>query len=68
MVAARVTGESPRLDGRLEDAAWRLASPVSDFAQQRPLELAQPTERTEVMIVYDDNALYVGARLYRRNP
>ncbi len=41
---------------------------MTDFTQQRPLEGAEPSERTELRIVYDDAALYVGARLYRRDP
>lgn len=67
-IAVRIGGEAPRIDGRLDDVAWRLAQPVNDLAQQRPLEGAEPTERTEVLILYDDDALYVGARLYRRDP
>jgi len=63
-IAVRVSGESPRVDGRLGDAAWRIAQPITDFAQQRPLELAEPTERTEVSILYDDAALYVAVRAY----
>ncbi|MGQ0643659.1 MAG: DUF5916 domain-containing protein [Gemmatimonadaceae bacterium] len=68
MTAVRISGASPRVDGRLDDAAWQLAQPVSDFLQHRPSELVEPTERTEVLLLYDDAALYVGARLYRRNP
>ncbi len=67
-VAVRLAGMGPRIDGRLDDEAWRLAEPVRDFAQQRPLEGAEPSERSEVFIMYDDAALYVGARLYRRDP
>jgi hypothetical protein len=67
-IAVRIAGQSPRVDGRIDEEAWRIAQPITDFAQQRPLELAEPTERTEVSILYDDAALYVGARLYRRNP
>jgi hypothetical protein len=67
-VATRIVGPSPRVDGRLDEAAWRLAQPLNDFLQQRPLELTQPTERTEVLILYDDAALYVGAHMYRQKP
>ncbi len=67
-IAVRIAGESPRIDGRLDDEAWRPAQPVNQFAQQRPLEGAEPSEHTEVSILYDDAALYIGARLYRRDP
>ncbi len=67
-LATRISGPSPRIDGRLDDQTWTSAQFIDDFAQQRPLEGADPTERTEVSIQYDDVALYVGARLYRRDP
>ncbi|MGH7695667.1 MAG: carbohydrate binding family 9 domain-containing protein, partial [Gemmatimonadaceae bacterium] len=68
VTAVRIAGESPRIDGRLDDVAWEAAQIVSDFVQQRPVEGANPTERTEALIVYDDAALYVGARMFRRDP
>ncbi|HEV8363914.1 MAG TPA: DUF5916 domain-containing protein [Gemmatimonadaceae bacterium] len=68
VTAVRITGPSPRIDGRLDDAAWGAAQVVSDFVQQRPIEGAEPTERTEALFMYDDAALYVGARMFRRDP
>ena len=66
--AVRITGQAPRIDGRLDDAVWLAAPFMSDFTQQRPDEGAAPSERTEVVILYDDAALYVGARLLRQDP
>ena len=57
-----------KLDGRLDEAAWRLATPIADFTQRDPVEGARATERTEVSFLYDDKALYVGARLYSSDP
>jgi len=54
----------PRTDGRLDDEAWSLASFAGDFVQRDPLEGAPAVARTEVAFVYDDAALYVGARMY----
>jgi uncharacterized protein DUF5916/cellulose/xylan binding protein with CBM9 domain len=65
--ASRVAA-SINLDGALADAAWSSAAPVSEFSQREPDEGAPATERTEVRVLYDDNALYVGARLYDRSP
>ena len=53
-----------RVDGRLDEDVWAEAQPVFDFVQKEPVEGALPTERTEVRFVYDDKALYVGARMY----
>jgi hypothetical protein len=56
------------LDGTLSESAWAEASAVSDFTQREPDEGAPATERTEVRVLYDDDALYIGARLYDRHP
>ncbi len=68
ITAVRVASEGPRIDGRLDDAAWSSAQPIDDFAQQRPVEGADPSERTEVLVLYDDAALYIGARMFRHDP
>ncbi len=52
------------IDGKLDEAAWARAIPITDFHQQQPNEGAAPTQRTEVRILYDDRALYIGARMY----
>ncbi len=66
--ATRISGSAPRVDGHLEDPAWSLAAPLRDFVQKIPVEGATPTVATEVRILYDDAALYVGARLFRDDP
>jgi hypothetical protein len=66
--AVRIRGAAPHIDGRLGDAAWQGGAMVTDFEQQRPIEGAEPSERTEVVLRYDDEALYVGARMYRADP
>ncbi len=67
-VARLPASQAPRIDGQLDDSAWAGQAPIEDFAQQRPLEGADPTERTQVFICYDDEALYVGARMFRQEP
>jgi hypothetical protein len=56
------------VDGRLDEAAWLAATPITSFTQQDPDEGAPPSERTEIRILYDDDALYVAARMYDGNP
>ena len=48
------------LDGRRDDAAWAGAVPVTAFTQLDPEEGRPASERTEVYIIYDAEALYVG--------
>lgn len=54
------------VDGRLNEPAWELASPATEFTQVDPEEGAPASERTEVRVLYDADALYIGARLYDR--
>src|SRR6266550_1576471 len=62
--AARVVATPPVIDGRLTDSVWQAATPITGFVQ-RELHEGQPvTERTEVRIITDGEALYVGAWLY----
>ena len=56
-------GSSPRIDGRLDDALWSRATFFTDFVAKQPVEGAEPGVRTRVALAYDDEALYVGARM-----
>jgi hypothetical protein len=53
-----------RLDGRLDETAWLTAQPATGFRQSEPNEGEPATQRTEVRFLYDEAALYVGARMY----
>lgn len=56
-VATRVK-KGPRIDGRLDDAAWSVAIPVDGFIQRDPDYWMPSTERTVARIVYDDESIY----------
>ena len=60
--------EAPRIDGTLDEAVWELASPATDFTQYQPNPGAASSQRTEVRVLYDDNALYIGALLFDSRP
>jgi hypothetical protein len=57
--ATRVTGPVV-LDGRLDEAAWAGAPIARGFIQNDPREGQPATYDTEVRMVYDDAALYIG--------
>lgn len=59
---------SIRLDGVLDENAWREAQYISDFTQREPNEGAPATDSTSVAFVYDDDAIYIGARLHSSDP
>ncbi|MFL5542317.1 MAG: DUF5916 domain-containing protein [Longimicrobiaceae bacterium] len=51
------------IDGRLDEAVWQSAPAATDFRQQDPREGEPATQRTEIRIAYDADALYIGARM-----
>lgn len=65
--ATRVDGDI-RIDGRLDEAVWDAARVIDQFTQQKPDQGYPATDRTEVRIIYDDDALYIGAVLYDEDP
>jgi hypothetical protein len=58
----------PEIDGVLDDPVWQRASVIDEFVQQEPDEGAPATERTEVLILYDAQNLYIGVRAYDSDP
>ncbi len=60
--------EPPVIDGELNEEMWVRAPLVDDFHQVTPVEFDSPSERTEVYVLYDRDALYIGARLYDAEP
>tara|TARA_B100001750_G_scaffold172339_1_gene140590 strand:- start:433 stop:2862 length:2430 start_codon:yes stop_codon:yes gene_type:complete len=58
-VSAMRTIEPPIIDGKLNDEAWAKTTVHSDFLQYRPNNLAEPTFKTEVRILYDDDFIYL---------
>ena len=56
-----------KLDGRLDDPAWSGGDSITDFRQREPNEGAIASERTVVKILRDDDAIYIGARMYDRD-
>ena len=62
------TPTAPVIDGKLDDAVWATAGLVDNLHQVSPIEYAIPDERSEIYLLYDDEAFYVGARLYDNEP
>jgi hypothetical protein len=67
IAAARLDG-GIHLDGILDEPAWADATPVTQLTQRDPDEGAPPTEQTEIRMLLAGDALYVGARLFDREP
>lgn len=58
----------PRIDGKLDDAAWLNAAPESGFRRDVPSDGKPAAQDAEVRVLYDQDALYVAARLYDDRP
>jgi hypothetical protein len=67
LTALRVDN-SVSIDGALDEPVWRDADVARDFVQQRPTPEARASERTEVRVLYSDEAIYVGATLFDAAP
>jgi hypothetical protein len=61
---AVMRGGPVSIDGRLDEAAWAAATPITSFTQSEPHEGQPPTQRTEIRVLYDNEALYIGARVH----
>jgi hypothetical protein len=57
----------PVIDGRLSEQLWQRPGSTR-FTQRDPVEGTPPTQRTEVWVSYDDEALYVAARMFDSAP
>jgi hypothetical protein len=62
------SGLTVELDGHVTEEVWGRAAPLSGFRQRDPEEGEAATERTEVRLAYDDDALYVAVTAYDRDP
>ena len=68
VVRATLAAEAPVLDGRDDDAVWRLSPPIDRFLEAKPTEGAEPTFRTEARVAYDARNLYVFVRAFDSHP
>lgn len=62
------TSEPIRIDGVLDEADWSKAPVADGFMESYPNVNERPPDRTEVRVLYDDNALYVGVRMFDSQP
>ena len=58
--AVKTTG-SFTIDGKLDEADWNLATPVSDFFRREPRQGGPIRYKTSVRFMYDEKYLYISA-------
>ncbi len=64
------TKEKIVIDGKFDEAVWVTANVASDFVMVFPDngKEIEPENRTEVRVVYDNEAIYIAAKLYDNEP
>src|SRR5437879_2856086 len=67
-VTATRAAQPPTIDGRDDDAVWRLAKPITEFQEWRPSEGLAPKLPTEAKVAYDAGNLYVFVRCFDPHP
>lgn len=66
-VARRAT-VAIHLDGRLDEPDWAAAVPIGPLTQREPLEGRPSTEETEVRVLFDEQAIYIGVVCHEPHP
>jgi len=67
-IEATRTDNPPKIDGNLDDDAWKTTPVAADFVIYIPDNGKPSRQKTEVHILYDNVALYIGAFMYDPNP
>lgn len=67
LAATKIT-LAPKIDGKLDDAAWQNAPIATLDITFLPEFGKTPSQRTEVKVVYDNEAIYVAAMMYDPEP
>lgn len=63
MTAFKISGEI-NVDGELNEEMWESSQTVSNFIQNTPIAGEPSIRQTEVKLLYDDNAIYIGAVMH----
>ncbi|MBN1340612.1 MAG: carbohydrate binding family 9 domain-containing protein, partial [Bacteroidales bacterium] len=67
-VLALLIDEEVKIDGKLDESAWQKAVPGDNFVQYDPVNGEKPIFDTEIRILYDNHALYLGALMFDPHP
>ncbi|MCU0378971.1 MAG: carbohydrate binding family 9 domain-containing protein, partial [Bacteroidales bacterium] len=62
------TDQRLKTDGLLDEEAWLKANVAGDFIMYNPFNGIASRYTTEVMVLYDDEALYIGAMMFDDSP
>jgi len=60
--AFNIGNASISVDGKLDEPEWQKAEPSSGFTQREPQDGSPATEQTEIRVLYNSDAIYIGIR------
>lgn len=63
-IPEKVKNVTVRIDGILDEDIWKTIPAINTWYQLKPNEGKEPSESTEMWLFYDQEALYLGARLH----
>ncbi len=66
----RGSGKTPKIDGLLDDETWKNVAIAKGFVMLQPNngEEELDSHKTEVKVIYDDEAIYISAMMYDPDP
>lgn len=67
VLAYKLSSLNINLDGKLTEPIWN-SVPIKEFTQKDPSEGNKATEETNVWVAYDNEYIYVAAKLYDSKP
>jgi len=59
-----IKSNAPIIDGNLNDLIWNESILMEDFIQQDPNIFSEPSFKTAVKLLYDNENIYIYAKLY----
>ena len=65
---ARIDGQSPVIDGTLEEGCWEKVAWSEGYTQLTPASGEDPTQQTSLKVLYDAKNLYLGFRCFDTEP
>ena len=67
---SRSSKKAPKIDGFITDDAWKNIEVAKDFIMLEPTngEQENPDYKTEVKVLYDDEAIYIAAMMFDPDP
>lgn len=60
--------QPPVIDGILDDDVWAFGTVIDDLHQINPNEFAEPSQKSQISVIYTRDALYLAARFWDTDP